>query len=33
MYYSHNVYGWPLLLAFIAAVAVVALMGVALHHS
>jgi branched-chain amino acid transport system permease protein len=32
VYYSHNVYGWPLWLAFVVAVAVVALMGVALHQ-
>jgi len=32
VYYSHNVYGWPLWLAFALAVAVVALMGVALHQ-
>jgi branched-chain amino acid transport system permease protein len=32
VYYLHNVYGWPLWLAFIAAVALVAVMGVALHQ-
>ena len=32
VYYAHNVYGWPLWLAFIAAVVVVGLMGVALHQ-
>ena len=32
VYYLHNVYGWPLWLAFIAAVALVAVMGLALHQ-
>jgi branched-chain amino acid transport system permease protein len=32
VYYTHNVYGWPLWLAFIAAVALVAVMGVILHQ-
>ena len=32
VYYSHNVYGWPLWLAFLVAVVVVALMGVVLHQ-
>jgi branched-chain amino acid transport system permease protein len=32
VYYLHNVYGWPLWLAFVAAVALVAVMGVALHQ-
>ncbi|HSH06649.1 MAG TPA: branched-chain amino acid ABC transporter permease [Burkholderiales bacterium] len=32
IYYLHNVYGWPLWLAFVVAVAVVAVMGAALHH-
>jgi branched-chain amino acid transport system permease protein len=32
VYYLHNVYGWPLWLAFVSAVALVAVMGVALHQ-
>lgn len=32
VFYTHNVYGWPLWLAFLAAIAVVALMGVILHQ-
>src|SRR5688572_27624674 len=32
VYYLHNVYGWPLWLAFVAAVALVAVMGAALHY-
>lgn len=32
IYYLHNVYGWPLWLAFVAAVIVVAVMGAVLHQ-
>ncbi len=32
VFYLHNVYGWPLWLAFIAAIAVVAVMGMILHQ-
>jgi branched-chain amino acid transport system permease protein len=32
IYYLHNVYGWPLWLAFVAAVIVVSVMGAALHQ-
>ncbi len=32
VYYLHNVYGWPLWLAWIAAIVLVAVMGLALHQ-
>ena len=32
VYYLHNVYGWPLWLAFLAATALVAVMGLVLHQ-
>jgi branched-chain amino acid transport system permease protein len=32
VFYLHNVYGWPLLLAFLAAILLVAAMGIVLHQ-